>query len=400
LTTTTSSAVATPEESPRADRRASRRYVVSAERREGSLKIGSREFPVEILDESAHGFSVAIEQNDRCIAGKTALLRAPAGWSEVQLIHVFENDASAQGGEQSEGDTRTRLGLLRLRDLDPSEFDRFDVCESAWEALRRVGRPFRYLLSPLAMIVGLLVAVPLVAVVVVRVLEQAVPAESNAPAAPRRAATVRHAPAAAPSEPTATEPASEPVRAARLSPPISLRTPVARMRPNPKVAELLALNRRQVRDLSQAFNDYVTSAEQVVDGATQRETASLREAELGARGLAVLTEKQTGALMRLVLRPEVLMKRDIIEGLALSDRQLEQLRDAFDEYESSVKDAAPADSGATVAAGELDPDVRLGRRGLAVLSPEQHGRLLQLLAHSELFDGANPAQPVQGKHSA
>ena len=33
--------------------------------------------------------------------------------------------------------------------------------------------------------------------------------------------------------------------------------------------------------------------------------------------------------MRLVLRPEVLMKREIIEGLALSERQLEQLRDAF-----------------------------------------------------------------------
>ena len=67
------------------------------------------------------------------------------------------------------------------------------------------------------------------------------------------------------------------------------------MRPNPKAAQLLVLNRRQVRDLSHAFNDYVTSAEQVVDGATQRESASLREAELGVRGLAVLTEKQTGA---------------------------------------------------------------------------------------------------------
>ena len=177
MTTTTSSAVATPEEPSQADRRAARRYVVSAERREGSLKIGSREFPVEILDESAHGFSVAIEQNDRCVAGKTALTPAPAGWSEVQLIHVLEHGASAQSSEQSEGDTRTRLGLLRLRDLDPSEFDRFDVCESAWETLRRVGRPFRYLLSPLVVILGLLVAVPLVAVVVVQVLEQVVPAE-------------------------------------------------------------------------------------------------------------------------------------------------------------------------------------------------------------------------------
>ena len=55
---------------------------------------------------------------------------------------------------------------------------------------------------------------------------------------------------------------------------------------------------------------------------------------------------------------------------------------------------------ATAVAGELDPDVRLGRRSLAVLSPEQHGRLLQLLARSELFDGANFAQPVEGKHSA
>ena len=183
-------------------------------------------FPVEILDESAHGFSVAIEQNDRCVAGKTALMRPPAGWSEVQLIHVLEHGASAQSSEQSEGDTRTRLGLLRLRDLDPSEFDRFDVCESAWETLRRVGRPFRYLLSPLVVILGLLVAVPLVAVVVVQVLEQVVPAEPDVPAAPRRAATVRHAGAVVPSEPIATEPASEPVRAARLSPPISLKTPV------------------------------------------------------------------------------------------------------------------------------------------------------------------------------
>ena len=56
----------------------------------------------------------------------------------------------------------------------------------------------------------------------------------------------------------------------------------------------------------------------------------------------MLTEKQTGGVMRLVLRPEVLMKREIIEGLALSERQLEQLRDAFDEYESSVKDAPSA----------------------------------------------------------
>ena len=55
------------------------------------------------------------------------------------------------------------------------------------------------------------------------------------------------------------------------------------MRPNPKAAQLLALNRRQVRDLSHAFNDYVTSAEQVVDGEPRPQSANLREAELGVR---------------------------------------------------------------------------------------------------------------------
>ena len=104
------------------ERRKSHRYAVSGPRRNGRLIIGQREVAVEILDESACGLGVRFDGPPGCEPGERLLLEIDSGWIEVQVANV-RREESAPAEERVESGERTRLGLVRLRDLEPGEVD-------------------------------------------------------------------------------------------------------------------------------------------------------------------------------------------------------------------------------------------------------------------------------------
>ena len=74
------------------------------------IKVGQRKVVVELVNQSAGGFSVTAKGNLRVREGKVVLVRTSAGWFQAQVIHK-----ETSGGQ-------TSLGLIRLADLpDPRD---------------------------------------------------------------------------------------------------------------------------------------------------------------------------------------------------------------------------------------------------------------------------------------
>src|SRR5262249_3362968 len=94
-----------PDDHGPGQRRSSFRCSVDGERGMARLKIGDRAIDVDVLDESAGGFAVAVDTTPDCAVGDFLLLEVAQAWVEVRVVNI---------GVDPDG-IRARLGLMRLR---------------------------------------------------------------------------------------------------------------------------------------------------------------------------------------------------------------------------------------------------------------------------------------------
>jgi len=89
---------------PLEERRQARRFPTPEERRPAILRLGDRETPVRLLDESSTGFAVLCDQHPGVFEGETLWLKTVAGWEAVSAVSVTSDPAGI------------RIGLRRLYD--------------------------------------------------------------------------------------------------------------------------------------------------------------------------------------------------------------------------------------------------------------------------------------------
>jgi len=88
------------------EQRQSFRIRIPEELEHAVLRVGGKTVEVRLVDESAGGFSIAIDHKVKAAPGNILRLRTAAGWHEVRVIHVLACDEGVL------------LGLVRLKDLE------------------------------------------------------------------------------------------------------------------------------------------------------------------------------------------------------------------------------------------------------------------------------------------
>ena len=113
-------------EQDKVEKRGAFRCGVQTPRQGGVLQVGGVEIPVQLLDESAGGFAVLADRDPGVEVNDIVGLRTDAGWHEVRVARMSSEPTTAEAGRRTDAARPgTRLGLERLRDLEP------------WEASRR-----------------------------------------------------------------------------------------------------------------------------------------------------------------------------------------------------------------------------------------------------------------------
>ena len=393
------------------DRRGSYRYTVSGPRRDAQLRIGTRQFVAEILDESANGFSILLAENPGCDIGQTALLKVAAGWTETRVMNIQTqgeiaaplasppteepSEAPIEQPDRAAREVCTRLGLMRLRDLETEEVEPAPVRWNSWQTLRALLTHLSPLARPLTGLLAFVIGAPLIALALVWMLDHSLAGDDGGDGPQLRLKSPGDNARAARAE--RATPAPEPPRPARhryIKFDILAKKSANTFSVKKKVTRLLSLNKKQLQELQGVFDDYQKAIDRAILGDPNSTNASRNEQldiQLGRRGLSLLTDEQQASLLRLLSRPESLIEPEIKQALALSREQLTQLRQIFDTSATNeTKTASSSDPGAPAASS---PDAQLSRRGMAVLTGKQRGSLIRLLSQTDLGQDAKPAQP-------
>lgn len=145
------------------DRRENYRCAVVGDRSAAVLRLGTRQVRAEVIDESADGFAIVVDEGIRASQGDLFSLGTVEGWVEVEVRNVqFQQWAQTDESGAIEVRTRTRLGLKRLRDL--TEWNDEDARHNrlSLAAIRRLLsmlRPFGKSFTKAAVIVGGMLAI-------------------------------------------------------------------------------------------------------------------------------------------------------------------------------------------------------------------------------------------------
>jgi hypothetical protein len=137
------------------------------------LKIGEQEVAVEILDESVNGFSVMLDGAPECDVGAILSIQVAANWSEVRVMNLqLQKSITEEEPGNTVFTTRTRLGLLRVRDLDAWDAAAERPSRRSW---RQFIGPLLPVGRPLTSAVGLILGIFLVFMVLIWALELSAP---------------------------------------------------------------------------------------------------------------------------------------------------------------------------------------------------------------------------------
>jgi hypothetical protein len=292
------------------ERRAAYRFPVVGARGAGRLRIGPREIAVEILDESAGGFSAVSDETLAREVGQTLLLGVDSNWMEVRVMNL-----------QPQG-SRTRLGLARLRDIDATEIEAAPAQRFSMTSIRKLMAAIAPVSGPVGRGVALVAAAFFAGVIVYFVLERSAPVvevvHNDEPVKQSRKIVQVNRPLLPPTATTTTTRDKRPVARIPLAPlpiaPVGAKPPrlalaqepsndvIRRSQPEfllkPDVAKLLALTREQLDELQRIFDESRSAASEAIVGVQL--SLQERELQLGRLVLAVLTEKQRSDLMRLL----------------------------------------------------------------------------------------------------
>ena len=120
--------------------RASYRCPVKARR--GVLTLDGRKFTVELVDESADGLGLLLRGSFEHCVGQTVILRTLADHAEVRVMNAQVVSSDALDGDKFIGAPRTRLGVLRLRDIPIDQpVQGLRACLRAWQSLATRYKP-------------------------------------------------------------------------------------------------------------------------------------------------------------------------------------------------------------------------------------------------------------------
>jgi hypothetical protein len=97
------------------DKRRSFRAVVAGSPERATLRFGSTEFPVVLVNQSAEGVGVLTGDPGKLQANRVGLLKTARIWYEVRVTYVLRNEPAE--GEPSEQQATYRVGLQRLREI-------------------------------------------------------------------------------------------------------------------------------------------------------------------------------------------------------------------------------------------------------------------------------------------
>jgi hypothetical protein len=345
------------EPAPREERRGSYRCPVQGDRRQGRLRIRLREFPVEILDESAQGFAVAADAALDCQVGDVVLAEIASAWFEARVANRNLAECEAADGE-SPTVARTGLGLVRLRELDAAQVDPSEAPLLSWLRFKSMLQPLvplgRSARGTVVMIVGIVV----LGAILVSVLERSAPLAD------------------------------------------ALQSEAARQ----SDGQVLAPDMGASVEEPQSTRKRKREPERTEREAELAETAEVAKAAAAAK--AESTAKVAQAVPERIARmahPDFVLRPEVTEKLTLSPQQRERLEQLSREYEMMLK--AQARSGKAAVENAEEALLRFGRRGWEILTDEQQRILTRMqLESGDAPDAAatapEPATPADGETTA
>lgn len=107
---------------PSTEQRISFRCPIVRRDATGCMEVGRRRLRVQLLEESAGGFAVLLEDSGEIAIDQTAVLRIASGHFEVRIVHV----RPVGGADGDAAQPGLCVGLERLRELD------WDACQSGF----------------------------------------------------------------------------------------------------------------------------------------------------------------------------------------------------------------------------------------------------------------------------
>jgi hypothetical protein len=132
--------------SMREDRRKARRFPVLEGHQQATLRVGDVSIPVRLVDQSATGFAIHVDEPPGVFPGEVVWLQTVAGWTEVRVV---------KARHEVDG---TQIGLERIADLasGPQERGRLIPEQLAQENPRNNVWPLLVLVLGLASLLGFL----------------------------------------------------------------------------------------------------------------------------------------------------------------------------------------------------------------------------------------------------
>jgi hypothetical protein len=130
----------------REDRRKARRFPVLADQQQATLRVGDVAIPARLVDQSATGFAIRVEEHPGVFPGEVVWLQTVAGWTEVRVVKA-RHDVDG-----------TQIGLERIADLatGPKDVSRILPEQLAQENPRHNPWPLVALVVALSGVLGFL----------------------------------------------------------------------------------------------------------------------------------------------------------------------------------------------------------------------------------------------------
>lgn len=119
--------------------------IPAVDQRTGRMRVGKLETLVEIRDESAGGFGIAVYGKLNCYVGQVVAIQTETGWAKARIMYAYVAQVPS---DEEPGNLctipQTRLGLLRVHDHSA------EVYGGRWAAslMQMVTAPWRPFYTP------------------------------------------------------------------------------------------------------------------------------------------------------------------------------------------------------------------------------------------------------------